>query len=57
MEYTGKIRIFKAEDRERAAGTLSANGYLVWQGKEKVKKSYQYYIYYLDRKEETEGES
>lgn len=29
MEYTGKIRIFKVEDRETVAGILSGEGYAV----------------------------
>ena len=32
MEYTGKIRIFKVEDREAVAGILSGEGYAVWHG-------------------------
>ena len=39
MEYTGKIRIFKAEDRQIIAGILSANKYQVWQGSERVGKN------------------
>lgn len=57
MEYTGKIRVYKAEDRQQIAAILSANKYQVWQGTEKVKKSPQYYVYYRDIKEEMESES
>lgn len=57
MEYTGKIRVYKAEDRQQIAAILSANKYQVWQGTEKVKKSPQYYVYYRDIKEEQENES
>lgn len=56
MDYTGKIRITRAEDRQTIAGILSANKYQVWQGTEKVKKSSTYYLYYKDIKEETESE-
>lgn len=57
MDYTGKIRITRAEDRQTIAGILSANKYQVWQGTEKVKKSPTYYLYYKDIKEEPESES
>ena len=56
MDYTGKIRITRAEDRQTIAGILSANKYQVWQGTEKVKKSPTYYLYYKDIKEEPENE-
>lgn len=56
MEYTGKLRITKAEDRQTIAGILSANKYQVWQGTEKVKRSPIYCLYYKDIKEELEGE-
>ncbi len=56
MDYTGKIRVYKAEQRELIAGILSANGYKVWQGKEMVKRSPQYFVYFKDMKEVSEGE-
>ena len=56
MEYTGKIRITKAEDRQTIAGILSANKYQVWQGTEKIKKTPCYYLYYKDIREEPENE-
>lgn len=52
MEYTGKIRIFKVEDREAVAGILSGEGYAVWQGTETVKRRTAHYVYYRDLKEE-----
>lgn len=56
MEYTGKIRIFKAEDRQIIAGILSANKYQVWQGSERVGKNKTpvTFMYYKDIKEEAE---
>ena len=54
MEYTGKIRIYKVEDRERVAGILSGEGYAVWQGTETVKRRSTHYVYYRDLKEEQE---
>ena len=56
MEYTGKIRITKAEDRQTIAGILSANKYQVWQGTEKIKKTPCYYLYYKDIREDPENE-
>ena len=56
MEYTGKIRIYKVEDRERVAGILSGEGYAVWQGTETVKRRSTHYVYYRDLKEEQENE-
>lgn len=58
MEYTGKIRIFKAEDRQTLAGILSANKYQVWQGAEKVgkNKTAVSFLYYKDIKEEPQNE-
>lgn len=57
MKYTGKIRIYKVEDRETIAGILSGEGYAVWQGTETVKRSKVNYLYYLDMKEEATNES
>lgn len=56
MEYTGKIRIFKAEDRQIIVGILSANKYQVWQGSERVGKNKTpvTFLYYKDIKEEAE---
>ena len=56
MEHTGKIRIYKVEDRERVAGILSGEGYAVWQGTETVKRRSAHYVYYRDLKEEQESE-
>ena len=56
MEYTGKIRIFKVEDREAVAGILSGEGYAVWQGTETVKRRTAHYVYCRDLKEEQENE-
>ena len=56
MKYTGKIRIYKVEDRERVAGILSGEGYAVWQGTETVKRRSAHYVYYRDLKEEQESE-
>lgn len=56
MKYTGKIRIYKVEDRERVAGILSGEGYAVWKGTETVKRRSAHYVYYRDLKEEQESE-
>ena len=44
MKYTGKIRIYKVEDRERMAGILSGEGYAVWQGTETGKRRSAHYV-------------
>jgi len=53
-----KVRVYEKEDRRILAAILTANGYVVWQGKEAKpnnKKALDYCVYFKEPDEETAG--
>lgn len=53
----GKIRCYEKDDRRALAAILTANGYVVWQGREPRanKKATDYMVYFAEPKTDCPG--
>lgn len=54
----GKIRCYEKEDRKALASILTANGYVVWQGREPKsmnRKTVEYMVYFKEQDDDCPG--
>lgn len=53
----GKIRCYEKDDRRALAAILTANGYVVWQGREPRanKKTTDYVVYFAELESDRPG--